>query len=340
MNQFKSNLDQPGALNQPGRTDARQHLGVRRLVAAFPAWPTCRQSSAASSGAPSDSRSAIFSREFQSGRSPEFDGDKSPPQSSDNPPHSKTLRQFERLMETENSKPSATSRRRGAFTLIELLVVIAIIAILAALVLPALNRAKASAKSAKCKSNLRQVGIGLHLYVGDFGNYPEYIRGEEFYSYVGVSVRHFRCPVALAIFIDPYENSYAYNYLGTRFYSVEESLPLPVALGLVGLVRGQPVTRVLESSVKAPSDMIAIGDSLVYRISGFGGPGVVRTRHQERRSNAVFCDGHVESSNHDAIPKMTNETWLVQFKPTEAHAKRWNIDNEPHPETWPKSGTP
>jgi prepilin-type N-terminal cleavage/methylation domain-containing protein len=51
------------------------------------------------------------------------------------------------------------------FTLIELLVVIAIIAVLASLLLPALGRAKRSARSVACLSNLHQIGLALDLYV-------------------------------------------------------------------------------------------------------------------------------------------------------------------------------
>jgi prepilin-type N-terminal cleavage/methylation domain-containing protein len=61
---------------------------------------------------------------------------------------------------------------RRAFTLIELLVVIAIIAILAALLLPALSAAKRKAQQTTCMSNLRQVGLALHLYTDDFEYFP------------------------------------------------------------------------------------------------------------------------------------------------------------------------
>jgi prepilin-type N-terminal cleavage/methylation domain-containing protein len=59
---------------------------------------------------------------------------------------------------------------RRAFTLIELLVVIVVIAVLAALLFPAISAAKSRAQRTVCMNNLRQINLGIHLYLDDQNN--------------------------------------------------------------------------------------------------------------------------------------------------------------------------
>src|SRR5207244_2558678 len=110
-----------------------------------------------------------------------------------------------------------------------------------------------------------------------------------------------------------------YNEVGTS--TLGYGTP-PGSLGL----RDQP-KPLPESGVLVPSNMIAIGDASDQDDGDIVGNLLepedwISNRHNGA-GNVVFCDGHIE------FAKQTN--WM---RAAEEPRKRWNRDNQPHPETW------
>lgn len=68
-------------------------------------------------------------------------------------------------------KAMARHRAEWGFTLIELLVVVSIIALLISILLPALGQARAASRAVLCLSQLRQMGLGVHLYAEDYDGF-------------------------------------------------------------------------------------------------------------------------------------------------------------------------
>lgn len=195
--------------------------------------------------------------------------------------------------------PAGQVGKRG-FTLIELLVVIAIISILAGMLLPALIKAKDSAKRTECLSNLRQIALVYHMYNNDSnGKLPtQEMLGNSSYRII-------TDPLSLPSYFVPYcpTNRVWLCPAGRKTLTTNGvNYAWSRAQNLVG-------TAGSEQAFAAMSSTVVIWDNFTYALPSVfgvpegssGGPSAVTAvlryypHNSHKKLNYLYLDGHVET---------------------------------------------
>lgn len=206
-----------------------------------------------------------------------------------------------------------------SFTLIELLVVIAIISILAAMLLPALNKARDKAKTISCTNQLKQFGVGNHMYVDDNDGWlPVSIEDYKLWDYLlspyvnydkdnldahdGFSIFH--CPAGIPHqTVSNYRSrSYAYNINISR-YNTDSSGKLVLLDTPSNIVLTTDASNTNGSDsfnfLKATSSCVYVGHSK--------GISYISYRHSNS-TNVLFADAHVDNRFPGQYATYSSET--------------------------------